>query len=95
MVSLPAMLLATLLPGSGETMLLEFTADWCGPCRTMQSTIRRLGDAGYPVQVVDVDRQPGIAHIAVAKTNHLVVRVVDAHIAVLVLHIFRPRIINN
>jgi S1-C subfamily serine protease len=61
MVSLPAMLLATMLSGSGETVLLEFTADWCGPCRTMQPTLRRLENEGYPVRAVNVDRQPELA----------------------------------
>ena len=61
MVSLPAMLLAAVLSSSSETVLLEFTADWCGPCRTMEPTLRRLHDEGYPIQVVNVDRQPDLA----------------------------------
>ncbi len=60
MVSLHAFLLAAALAGSHDTVLLEFTADWCGPCRLMQPTIQRLHDAGYPIRPVNVDREPDL-----------------------------------
>ncbi len=47
--------------GNSDTMLLSFTADWCGPCRLMQPTIQRLHDAGYPIREVNIDRNPDLA----------------------------------
>jgi thiol-disulfide isomerase/thioredoxin len=60
MVSLHAFLLAAALTGGNDTVLLHFTADWCGPCRQMEPTIQRLRDAGYPLRKVDVDREPDL-----------------------------------
>ena len=39
-----------------EPVMLEFTADWCPACRTMESTVDRLIQNGYPVKRVVVDR---------------------------------------
>ncbi len=39
-----------------EPVMLEFTADWCPACRTMESTVDRLVQNGYPVKRVVVDR---------------------------------------
>jgi thiol-disulfide isomerase/thioredoxin len=61
MVSLQACLLATALASPGESVLLSFTADWCGHCRLMQPTIQRLHDAGYPVREVNIDKTPDLA----------------------------------
>ena len=52
-----ALLLTLALAANGDAELLEFTAEWCGPCRVMEPTIRRLVSAGYPVRKVDVDRE--------------------------------------
>jgi thiol-disulfide isomerase/thioredoxin len=41
-----------------ETVLLFFTATWCGPCQQMNPIIHRLKREGFPIQVVDVDREP-------------------------------------
>lgn len=46
---------------SAETTLLDFRADWCGPCRSMDPVVRELAAEGYPVQAVDIDRQPELA----------------------------------
>jgi len=47
--------------GTGETVLLDFQATWCGPCRQMDPHIERLADAGYPVRKIDVDQQQDMA----------------------------------
>lgn len=51
-----ALLLTMALAANGETLLLEFTAEWCGPCRVMEPTVARLVSSGYPVRKIDVDR---------------------------------------
>ncbi len=48
-------------PSGGETVLLDFYADWCGPCREMDPIVRQLADAGYPVRKVNLDRQAELA----------------------------------
>ncbi len=44
-----------------ETVLLDFTATWCGPCQQMSPIIDRLAQQGYPVRKIDVDRERDIA----------------------------------
>src|ERR1051325_7657252 len=44
----------------GHTVLLDFQATWCGPCRSMESTVAQLKAQGYPVRKVDVDREPDL-----------------------------------
>ena len=67
MVSLHAFVLAAALAGSGDVVLLDFGADWCVPCRSMEPTIQRARGAGYPVRRVNVDQSPDLArHFAVS-----------------------------
>jgi S1-C subfamily serine protease len=50
-----------------QAVLLDFYADWCGPCKAMTATVDRLAAAGYHVRRVNVDREPGVAaryHVA-------------------------------
>ena len=61
MVSLPATLMSLALLGAGETVLLNFSADWCAPCRAMEPTLEALRAKGYPIRKVDVDREPALA----------------------------------
>lgn len=37
------------------TRALFFTAGWCGACRKMYPTIKKLQREGYDIQVVDYD----------------------------------------
>lgn len=62
MVSLHAFVLAAAaLTGNSDLVLLDFSADWCAPCRSMEPTIQRLQEAGYPVRRVNVDQSPDLA----------------------------------
>ncbi len=53
--------LAVSAASAADWQILEFTASWCGPCRTMAPAMERLQAAGYPLRVIDVDREPQIA----------------------------------
>jgi len=48
-------------PAAGETVLLDFTATWCGPCRQMEPVVRRLAGEGHPVRKIDIDADPETA----------------------------------
>ena len=47
--------------GANETVLLEFSAEWCGPCRVVEPTVQRLIAEGYPVRQINVDRDSATA----------------------------------
>lgn len=46
---------------SAETVLLDFSADWCGPCQQMKPIVQQLAAAGHPVREVNVDRDRSLA----------------------------------
>ncbi len=53
--------LPTDLGGSREPIMLDFTATWCGPCRSMRPVVDELARKGYPIKPVDVDKSPELA----------------------------------
>ena len=61
MVSLQVAVLALTLSGTGQTVLLDFYADWCGPCRAMEPTVQALANAGFPVRKVNIDQDRPLA----------------------------------
>ncbi len=46
---------------TGEPLLLDFHASWCGPCQQMRPAIEQLIQKGYQVKSVDVDHSPDLA----------------------------------
>jgi thioredoxin 1 len=44
---------------AGRTVLIDFTADWCGPCRTLAPVLRAVAERlGLSVGRVDADQCP-------------------------------------
>jgi thiol-disulfide isomerase/thioredoxin len=69
MVALHAALVIVALSGVGQTGMLDFYGDYCPPCRAMNPTVEALIAAGYPVQRINVSRDP--AKAAQFKVDHI------------------------
>jgi thioredoxin 1 len=39
-------------------VLLDFHADWCGPCQKMRPIVKQLKQNKFPVKSVDIDHDP-------------------------------------
>jgi thiol-disulfide isomerase/thioredoxin len=62
-----SLILATLLvvqspiTASAEPSFLEFSSNSCPPCAQMKPIVAKMIKAGYPLKVVDIDREPYLA----------------------------------
>jgi thiol-disulfide isomerase/thioredoxin len=69
-----ALVTATAAPptkADSGAVLLDFHAEWCGPCRQMRPAVEQLVNGGYPVKSIDIDRSPRLAsryHIEAVPT---------------------------
>ena len=48
---------------SDKTVLLDFWAEWCGPCRMLAPTVHEIADERPDIKVgkVNVDEEPSLA----------------------------------
>ncbi len=46
-----------------KTVLLDFYADWCGPCRTLMPVIEQISDESPDITVgkINIDSEPELA----------------------------------
>ena len=61
MLSLPSVVACLAISGVGQTELIDFSAEWCGPCRQMQPIVDALAAGGHPVRKVDIDHDKALA----------------------------------
>jgi thiol-disulfide isomerase/thioredoxin len=61
MSALFALFCAAAVTTTPEVTLLDFRSDNCGPCRAMDPIVHELKDAGLPIRIVNVDREPSLA----------------------------------
>jgi thioredoxin len=61
MVALHSLVLTLALTANSDVVLLDFSADWCGPCRQMEPVVQQLSAAGYPIRKVNVDQERDLA----------------------------------
>ena len=49
--------------GSSKPVLLDFYADWCGPCRMLSPIVEEIADENpqYLVGKINVDKEPELA----------------------------------
>ena len=56
-----ALLTATSTPPSDASAgpaLLDFHAEWCGPCHKARPAVAQLISQGYPIKTIDIDQEP-------------------------------------
>ena len=62
MVSLPIAAALLAISGVGDTVLLDFSSEYCGPCKQMEPIVGQLAASGFPIRKVDIAREPELAN---------------------------------
>ena len=79
MISLQMAFLVITVGAAPEALLLDFQADWCGPCRQMEPVVEKLAQRGYPLRRVNVDDEPQLAERFGVTGVPCFVLLVDGH----------------
>ena len=77
------------IKNSDKTVLLDFYADWCGPCRMVSPLVDEIADENpqYLIGKINVDSEPELAEsfgvssiptLVVMKSGKIVNRIVGA-----------------
>lgn len=45
---------------SSEKVIVEFSADWCGPCKIMKPVLEKVSKQGISVFDVDIETEAGL-----------------------------------
>jgi thiol-disulfide isomerase/thioredoxin len=62
---------STSADASSEPVLLDFHAEWCGPCRKARPAVEQLARKGYPIKTIDIDKEPELRdryHVSAVPT---------------------------
>jgi len=90
-----------------DVRIRYFSAAWCGPCKAYKPVIEKLKEAGYPIDMIDIDKDPIVAEsyrimsvptIKITKDNKVVetmIGVQSADVLLTKMHLHYPVIINN
>ena len=65
-----------------KKIVIDFYADWCGPCQSLGPIIHKVADRHPEVAFaqVNVDEQPGLATLFQVQSIPYVVKIVDGKI---------------